>query len=790
MQPSSLEPRRARFAATSIAATLTAFVALASRPALAGDTWTDPFPGVRRLYRTTSKPLRVHALVVDLCTPGVQLRATKSSERKRTVSSFAGLTKVEAAINGDFFSYANYDTTGLAKGAGEKWPGSTDDSSSGFLAFGPGLATISMPSAVVASGPEGALHIVSGHPAAASKGKPVKICASHYCQDEPRTGAGFSRDRRTLYLVVVDGRSPSSKGVTVEELGKIMIGLGAYDGMNLDGGGSSTMWVKGKGVVNAPSDGGERVVANHLGIHSQGIAGNRPASCPESAADELAHGLADLDATASSDVDGDGKADACARGAKGLVCHPSTGAGFGAAISLGALSDDEGFGAVSRASTLRMGDIDGDGRDDVCARGANGVVCFRAQEGGFGPAIDGPAWSDDAGFDQVSRYSTIRLADVTGDGKADLCARESAGFRCYASAGSKFESTPIEAAPLTDDAGWDSAARSLAIRMGDVDGDGRADVCAREPKGMACWLARDGAWEAVAGPAWSDESGWADLDHASTVRLADVDGDGRADACGRASKGFRCHISTGAGFGPAIDLDAFSDGAGWDDQANYLTIRMGDIDGDGRADVCARADAHIVCHRSTGNGFGPAIEGPVLSDAKHWYAHRYFRTIRLADVTGDGKADLCARAGSGVRCYPSTGDGFGEPFSGPEWSDEKGWSAPAYHASIRIAGPSRPKAGGGAAASAASAGSGAGAGPSGGGGSTGQGAFATGGASSDGSSGGSSGGAEESGGCGCRVTGAELAPGPGRAQWACAVALAMLGLMRSRRQSGRARAIS
>src|SRR5687767_3960482 len=97
-------------ALTSLAAGLAAVLGAAD--ARAGDTWTTPHPGIRHLFRTTSKPLRMHALVVDLCTPGVGLRATASDERKRTPSSFGKLVKAEAAINGDFFSYATYATSG------------------------------------------------------------------------------------------------------------------------------------------------------------------------------------------------------------------------------------------------------------------------------------------------------------------------------------------------------------------------------------------------------------------------------------------------------------------------------------------------------------------------------------------------------------------------------------------------------------------------------------------------------------------------------------------------------
>ena len=80
----------------------------------------------------------------------------------------------------------------------------------------------------------------------------------------PRTGAGFSRDSTTLYLITVDGRQESSSGMSLAEFADLMVQLGVFEGLNLDGGGSTTMVVNGR-VVNHPSDpGGERTVGDAL----------------------------------------------------------------------------------------------------------------------------------------------------------------------------------------------------------------------------------------------------------------------------------------------------------------------------------------------------------------------------------------------------------------------------------------------------------------------------------------------------------------------------------------------
>jgi len=85
----------------------------------------------------------------------------------------------------------------------------------------------------------------------------------------PRTAAGFSQDSTKIYLFTVDGRQAGySVGMSLYELADYMLEWGVFQGLNLDGGDSSTMVVRGQ-VANSPSDaGGERSVANALMVIS------------------------------------------------------------------------------------------------------------------------------------------------------------------------------------------------------------------------------------------------------------------------------------------------------------------------------------------------------------------------------------------------------------------------------------------------------------------------------------------------------------------------------------------
>lgn len=94
-------------------------------------------------------------------------------------------------------------------------------------------------------------------------------------QMHPRTAVGIDADGGKVLILVIDGRQSFSRGYTMVELANMMVALGAENALNLDGGGSSTMvghTVTGQfGVLNSPSDGGERLVPNGLGVFSRPV---------------------------------------------------------------------------------------------------------------------------------------------------------------------------------------------------------------------------------------------------------------------------------------------------------------------------------------------------------------------------------------------------------------------------------------------------------------------------------------------------------------------------------------
>ena len=183
----------------------------------------------------------------------------KSLNGTATSSQAVSLGAV-AAINAAYFGGTSHD--GFVRVDGEvKVEGGR--SCSAFFADGAFVIDDNLPSIVSVKGNAGAAalsyeNVVGSGPLLVKDGKILDVnkTSDHNTTSHPRTAIGITEDNRLLF-VTVDGRFPGlAVGMSSELLARYMKTLGAKAALNLDGGGSTTMWIKGKGVVNHTSQGG------------------------------------------------------------------------------------------------------------------------------------------------------------------------------------------------------------------------------------------------------------------------------------------------------------------------------------------------------------------------------------------------------------------------------------------------------------------------------------------------------------------------------------------------------
>lgn len=314
------------------------------------------------------------------------------------------------------------------------------------------------------------------------------------------------------------------------------------------------------------------------------------------------------------------------------------------------------------SQTFRLGDLNGDGRADACMRKSDGVYCAIAAAGGFGGYTRWTTeFSDAFGWQNDHHGTTLQLGDVNGDGRADVCGRGGAGMICANSTGTTFGPPSVRTSAHNNASGWAAnAAYYRSIRLADVNDDGIDDVCGRGGAGIYCSLGQSsgnfGAMTLWISSEFSDARGWLTNSTGTTIQFGDIDADGKADVCGRLTGGIVCAQSTGSSFVRphywSFQND-FADAAGWAPETHSQSVRLGDIDGDGAADVCARGTGGIWCASSNGNtNFAPMrlFMPRDFGDAQSWNPVYHGATIALGDLDADGRADVCGRGGARLIC--------------------------------------------------------------------------------------------------------------------------------------------
>ena len=213
-----------------------------------------------RDVRRTPRPLVIHIVMVDLNTPNLSFLVTPGEHnatgelQARTNSQFLTEYQLQLSINRNFFtpwwshSIFDYyphsgdpvDVTGLASSRGDIYSPAEPDHPTLFLSRDN--------RAQIGTSFNNIYNAISGNAIFVEGGQvTAQFLSSTYNDDlHPRTAVALDQTGRMLLLFIVDGRQPNySEGLTLAELGRIVIAYGGYVALNLDGGGSTTLTIAG-----------------------------------------------------------------------------------------------------------------------------------------------------------------------------------------------------------------------------------------------------------------------------------------------------------------------------------------------------------------------------------------------------------------------------------------------------------------------------------------------------------------------------------------------------------------
>ncbi|MGW2255787.1 FG-GAP repeat domain-containing protein [Kitasatospora sp. NPDC001660] len=242
-------------------------------------------------------------------------------------------------------------------------------------------------------------------------------------------------------------------------------------------------------------------------------------------------------------------------------------------------------------------------------------------------------------LDVTLHYSQTAAADFTGDGKADIIARDDSTGNLMMwvhDAGGSYN------APKVVTGGWNFTETTVS----DFNADGKADIVAKGSDGsLYMWY---GNGDGTFGAPHVVTGGW----NFTQTAAADFDGDGKADLIAKGADG---NLYMWPGHGDGTFGAPHVQTGGW----NYTETRAADFNGDGKADIVARdSNGNLVMWPHSSNGsFGTAQQ--ITSG---WN----FSQTAAADIDGNGKTDLIGRDDTtgNLMVWAGNGDGtFARPYT-------------------------------------------------------------------------------------------------------------------------------
>ena len=238
-------------------------------------------PGVELQQRSTEAPQRIHALRIDLTRPEISLVATRPADKSLTVTDFAQRYTAAAAINGNYSNDAAGKVCGLAVGDGEVWGGlhsyqtGAEDCRAALVVDSDNNRAEMVDHPQTNEAPaEWVSDAVTGRPWLVRDGAVQAFdCGAGatplLCDRYARSALGLTEGGDGLLMVVVDGISEQSVGMTAAELASLMADLGAHGAFALNYSSAASLWLgAGGGLLSCTGGGGctEAPVVNHLGV--------------------------------------------------------------------------------------------------------------------------------------------------------------------------------------------------------------------------------------------------------------------------------------------------------------------------------------------------------------------------------------------------------------------------------------------------------------------------------------------------------------------------------------------
>jgi 6-phosphogluconolactonase (cycloisomerase 2 family) len=341
--------------------------------------------------------------------------------------------------------------------------------------------------------------------------------------------------------------------------------------------------------------------------------------------------------TAISDIDGDGKPDLLVVNNASNTLSVYRNISATGSLVTGSFAAKVDFATGSNPTGVAVSDIDGDGKPDVVVSnyGSNTISVFRNTSSSGTIALS--AKVDLA--TGISPYG-VAIGDIEGDGRPDIAVTNNGGttVSVFQNIGSQGSITTASFSNKTD---FTSGSYPSGVVISDIDGDGKADlVIANTGSNTLSVLRNTSVSGIISNSSFAGKTDFSTGNAPLFPAVGDIDGDGKPDiavSCANSNtiSLFR-NTSTSGSFTtssltPKVDLST---------PTNPYVVAIGDLDGDGKPDIATvNYSSNLLSVFKNNNSAGQILTTSFAARIDYNTGVNPF-SVRIGDLDGDGKADL------------------------------------------------------------------------------------------------------------------------------------------------------
>jgi gliding motility-associated-like protein len=344
------------------------------------------------------------------------------------------------------------------------------------------------------------------------------------------------------------------------------------------------------------------------------------------------------------DLDGDGKADMAVADFTGDTVSVFRNTSSSGIVSFASKVDfTTGTGPIS----VSIGDLNGDGKADMAVANyeANTVSVFRNT--GSSGTINTSSFASKVDFITGGVPTSISIADLDGDGKADMAVANSASatvsvFRNTGSSGS------ITSSSFASKVDFATGSSPRSVSLGDLDGDGKVDMAiANAFSNTVSVLRNTSSGGSITASSFANKVDFTTGAFPYSVSIGDLDGDGKADMAIANYNINSVSVFRNTSTSGNITTSSFATKIDFTVGTFSYSVSLGDLNGDGKVDIAVAnyGSGNISVLRNTSSS--GSITTSSFATKVDLTAGTGAISVSIGDLDGDGKSDLAVANNGG-----------------------------------------------------------------------------------------------------------------------------------------------